>query len=104
MPDSAVSGNGTPFLSGQPGPAPSPKMKISLVLFCLTAATVSAADSVVVFNEINYNPKAGQPEFIEIRNLQGVDVNIAGWSITGGASFTFPPNTVIPGRGYMAIG
>jgi hypothetical protein len=59
---------------------------------------------VVVFNEINYNPAPGQAEFIELRNLHGVDVNMAGWTITGGIDFTFPAGTIIPGHGHMLIG
>jgi hypothetical protein len=74
-----------------------------LVSLCALFAA-SAADSVVVFNEINYNPAPGQAEFIELRNLHGVDVNMAGWTITGGIDFTFPAGTIIPGHGHMLIG
>src|SRR5436189_3937258 len=66
----------------------------------------SAADSTVVFNEIQYNPAPGQQEFIELRNLNGVDVDISGWKIEGGVDYTFPksPATVVPGGGYVVIG
>ena len=74
------------------------------VLASFSEVSTHGADSVVVFNEINYNPKQGQAEFVELRNLHGVDVNIAGWKITGGVDFTFPAGTVIPGQGYMVIG
>ncbi len=66
--------------------------------------TASAADSTVVFNEIQYNPAAGQQEFIELRNLNGVDVHIGGWKIDGGVDFTFPAGTVVAGGGYVVIG
>ncbi len=66
--------------------------------------TASAADSTVVFNEIQYNPVAGQQEFIELRNLNGVDVHLGGWKIDGGVDFTVPAGTVIAGGGYVLIG
>ena len=50
----------------------------------LAAICARAADSVLVFNEIQYHPLAGQTEWIELRSLQGVDVDIAGWRIEGG--------------------
>ncbi len=62
-----------------------------------------AADSVVVFNEINYNPLVGQAEFIELRSLHGVNVDISGWTITGGVDYTFPANTVIVGGAYILV-
>lgn len=63
-----------------------------------------AYDSVVVFNEVHYHPVAGQQEFIELRNLQGVDVNLDGWSLSGGVDYTFPAGSVIPGHGYLVLG
>ena len=76
--------------------------------FALAALAISqiasALDSTVVFNEINYNPTAGQEEFIELRNLNGVDVSIAGWKIVGGVDFKFPAGTVVPGGGYVVVG
>ena len=68
------------------------------------ARFASALDSTVVFNEIQYNPAPGQAEFIELRNLHGVDVSVAGWKIDGGVDFTFPAGTVVPGGGYVLIG
>ena len=78
---------------------------IPILAACLgLALTASAADSTVVFNEIQYNPAAGQEEFIELRNLNGVDVSIAGWRIDGGVDYIFPAGTIIPGGGYRLIG
>ncbi len=65
-----------------------------------------AVDSTVVFNEIQYHPPAGQTEWIELRNLNAVDVNTAGWTLTGGISYTFPatgPGSFVPGHGYLLI-
>lgn len=62
------------------------------------------ADSVVVINEINYNPSSdNDTEWIEIRNLMGVDVDISGWSLDQGVNFTFPAETRIAGHGHIVI-
>ncbi|HZJ14171.1 MAG TPA: lamin tail domain-containing protein, partial [Chthoniobacteraceae bacterium] len=75
-----------------------------IVLALIFAAFCArAADSVLVFNEVQYHPPAGQSEWIELRSLQGVDVNIGGWRIEGGVDYTFPAGTVMPGGGYIVI-
>ena len=76
----------------------------ALTLSLLTAGPACAYDSVVVFNEVHYHPTAGQQEFIELRNLNGVDINLDGWALTGGADFKFPAGTIIPGHGYLSVG
>jgi hypothetical protein len=65
----------------------------------LSATGLVAFDSAVVFNEVQYHPvnELTQTEWIEIKSNQGVDIDISGWSITGGANFTFPANTVLTG-------
>lgn len=83
-------------------------MKRFLILAAALCGTGSALafDSNVVFNEIQYQPAAGQSEWIEVRNLNGVDVNIAGWRISGGVDYTFPATGIgstIPGHGYLLI-
>ena len=44
------------------------------------------ADSILVFNEIHYNPAEGtsNSEWIEFHNLNGVNVDISGWKLRGG--------------------
>lgn len=77
-----------------------------LLLGILGAGSASALDSTVVFNEVQYHPAAGQSEWIELRNLNGVDVNTAGWTITGGIDYTFPTTgtgSFVPGNGYLLI-
>jgi Lamin Tail Domain/CotH kinase protein len=79
-------------------------LPLLLLICCLHP--VAAADSTVVFNEVQYHPALGETEWIELRNLNGVDVNTAGWTITGGIDFTFPATgagSVIPGGGYLLI-
>ena len=62
-----------------------------------------AADSVVVFNEIQYQPadESIQTEWIEFRNLMGVDVDLSRWSISDGVELIFPEGTVISGHGIF---
>ena len=59
----------------------------------------------VVINEIMYHPISGNSddEFIELHNRSANATNISGWRITGGISFTFPPNAFIPANGYVAV-
>ena len=84
-------------------------MKITaplLAVLALCTRMASAYDSVIVINEIHYNAPAGQTEWIELRNLNGVDVNTAGWTISSGIDYTFPATgtgSFIPGHGYLLI-
>ncbi len=62
------------------------------------------ADSVVVFNEIQYHPaKPDDPEWIELANLMTVNVDISNWRIRGGVDFDFPEGTVIEAGGFLVI-
>jgi hypothetical protein len=76
--------------------------------FCWSAgivSTASARDSAVLINEVQYHP-AGEPapsEWIELRCLHGVDVDISGWRLAGAVDFTFPAGTVIRGRGFVVV-
>src|SRR4051812_3939698 len=74
-----------------------------LLSVCLSIST--RADTVVVFNEIMYHPSSNEPglEWIELHNQEAVDVDLTGWSITGGISYDFPANTVMRGRSYLLI-
>ena len=78
-----------------------------LLTLGLLAATTGAvrADSVVVFNEIMYHPATNEPafEWLELHNQMAVKVDMSGWSLTGGVSFTFPDGTVIAGGGYVVV-
>lgn len=64
------------------------------------------ADSTVVFNELMYHPNAtneAQLEWIELHNQMAVDMDISGWSLTGGIQFTFAEGTVIGGGKYILV-
>lgn len=79
------------------------------------AGRAYALDSAVVINEIHYNPATGQTEFVELRNLQGVDISLAGWRLSGGIDYTFPQaayagdaadfasGAILPAHGYIVV-
>lgn len=64
-----------------------------------------SADSVVVFNELMYNPAGTDEtfEFVELHNQMSVDVDLSGWKLDEGVEFTFPEGTIIAGGGYLVI-
>ena len=64
-----------------------------------------AADSVVVFNEVQYHPadEASQSEWIELRNFMGVTVDLSGWQLSGGVELVFEEGTRIKGRDYLIV-
>lgn len=80
-------------------------MKYSLLLLAALSLSAPAFDTVVVFNEVHYNPTtAGEDgEWIEIHNQNGVNVDLSHWRVSGGVEFTFPNNTVIPGKGWLVV-
>lgn len=68
---------------------------------CLRADT---PDAVVTFNELHYNPPAGQEaEWIELHNQMAVNIDLSGWSLADGVGFVFPEGTVIPGGGHLIV-
>lgn len=74
------------------------------VLLLPAALLADAPDAVVTFNEIHYNPPSTQDaEWIELHNQMAVNVDLSGWSLADGVSYSFPPGTVIPGRGFLVI-
>src|SRR4051794_41338754 len=77
------------------------------VLILLAGCSLQSiyADSVVVFNELMYHPATNEPtmEWIELHNQHAVDVDLSGWSVTGGIEFSFPSNTVVRGNGYLVL-
>ena len=62
----------------------------------------------VVFNEIHYNPSSSQGddnayEFLELYNYGGSDVDISGWTISNGLSYTIPNSTTLSAGGYLIL-
>ena len=77
----------------------------SLLFSVWLFAFADAADSVVVFNEVQYQPadEASQSEWIELRNMMGVTVDLSGWELGGGADLVFEEGTRILGRDYLIV-
>src|ERR1041384_5051158 len=72
------------------------------VLTLLVASAGLRAQNVVI-NEIMYHPSSQNPreEYIELFNRAATNVNLSGWQLKGGVSFTFPTNTFIRANDYL---
>lgn len=64
----------------------------------------ASPDSVVVFNEIHYNPAGASEngEWIELCNQMGIRVDISGWRFDG-IGYTFPPNTIVQPGAFIVV-
>ncbi|MBI1177017.1 hypothetical protein GC207_06210 [bacterium] len=69
------------------------------------AANTSPRISQVVINEVMYSPvsRNDDDEYIELFNRGTGDVDISGWRLTSGVTFTFPTNTIIGAGQYLVI-
>src|SRR5436190_21208301 len=81
------------------------KPHLLLPPFLALATFAAAQDSAVIINEIQYHPadEINETEWIELRCLHGVDVDMSGWRLEGGIDFTFPAGTVIKGRSLIVV-
>ena len=76
----------------------------AIFLTLCASLTAARADSVVVFNEIQYHPAdPGGAEWIELHNQMSYDVDLSRWKLRGGVDFDFPEGTVIPASGYLLV-
>ena len=60
------------------------------------------------FTEFHYNPATVQGsdseyEFLELYNPDTATINLEGWSITEGLSFTFPAGAEVSGGGHVVV-
>ncbi len=78
-------------------------LPIALTVLC-TAQHVRA-DAVVAFNEINYHPATNETtmEWVELKNMLAVDVDMSGWAIGGTINYTFPSNSIIRARSHLVV-
>ncbi len=74
-------------------------------LRCESLEVRHVLDSVVVFNEVMYNPAGADEslEWIELHNQMAVDIDLSAWRLTGGVNYKFSEGTIIPGHGYMVV-
>ncbi len=61
--------------------------------------------SPVVINEIMYHPisENDDDEYVELYNRSGSAVDISGWQLQEGISYTFPPNTILAPNAYIVV-
>ena len=70
----------------------------------LLAGIGRSADATAVFNEVMYHPApAASPEWIELKNVLSVNLDLSGWSITGGVNHVFPEGTILPSGGHLVV-
>jgi hypothetical protein len=72
-----------------------------------TAGTNNAAIRVsdVIINELMFHPitENDDDQYLELFNRSGSPVNLSGWTIGDGVSFTFPNGTTIAANGYLVV-
>jgi hypothetical protein len=94
-------------------------MKNFLVCLLVTSHLARSAAAQIVISEIHYHPVEvpafnadGTPflyltndvhEFVEIENTSGTTVDLGGWTLAGGITYTFPTNTVIASGAFRVI-
>src|SRR6476659_3208484 len=81
------------------------KRLLFLPLLALVSLPLFAADSVVVFNEVNYHPGPADTskEWIELHNQMAIDIDLSAWTLSGIINFTFVEGTIIPAGGYLVV-
>ena len=59
----------------------------------------------IVINEIMYHSTSNpaKNEYVEFYNRGTEDVDLSGWSVTGGISFQFPKKTVLVSNAYLVV-
>jgi len=82
-------------------------LKQSLSSFAVIALLTAAwpAPARVLINEIHYHPepRTEPAEFVELYNSGTAHVDVSGWQISGGVSFTIPNGTTIAAGQYLVI-
>jgi hypothetical protein len=82
------------------------RLLLAAALACgLISAVPCSADSVVVFNEIQYHPatREAELEWVELYNQMAVDVDISGWYLSDAVFYQFPEGTIVPGGEYVVV-
>ena len=58
--------------------------------FCILNTSYDIFAEQVVINEVMYNPKMGEPEWIELANITATPFDIANWKLRGNVELDFP--------------
>ncbi|MBM3848197.1 MAG: hypothetical protein FJ405_18160, partial [Verrucomicrobia bacterium] len=79
-------------------------MKPIVLLFAALTSALPLPAAVVI-NEIHANaePNPVRAEFVELHNTGPTDISLGGWRFSEGIDFLFPPGTILPAGGYLAI-
>lgn len=69
------------------------------------AANPAILASDVVINELMYDPISGNDDdqYVELYNRSTNTINLGGWQLTGGVSFTFPTNVMLTTNSFMVV-
>ncbi|MEN8782872.1 MAG: lamin tail domain-containing protein, partial [Akkermansiaceae bacterium] len=57
---------------------------------CAILGLQPAAAEQIIFTEIQYNAKAGNPDFVELTNITGTPLDMGKWFFSDGIDYTFP--------------
>jgi hypothetical protein len=68
-------------------------------------ANAALYDRDLVINEIMYHPisEDSNDEYIELYNKGTQPVDVSGWELSSGVSYTIPNGTIVPADGYLVI-
>jgi len=68
-------------------------------------SAVPCAHAQVRITELMYHPASENPaeEYVEVQNLAGTNVTLAGWQFTKGLAFTFPSTLTLPPGGRLVV-
>ena len=58
--------------------------------FCILNTSYDILAEQVIVNEVMYNPKMGEPEWIELANITATPFDIANWKLRGNVELDFP--------------
>src|SRR4029450_7018691 len=64
----------------------------------VTFGAVIPLGAQVVINEIHYQPAGASSnalEYVELRNISAGEVDLAGWALSEGVEYVFPPGTLL---------
>jgi hypothetical protein len=85
-------------------PRQTPSILSALAVILFAPICPASPDSVVSFNEIQYNPAGASEdgEWVELFNQMGIKVDVSGWRIDG-LGYTFPPGTILNPGAYVVV-
>ena len=63
--------------------------KLAVAFLLLNSSHYIFAEQIVV-NEVMYNPKADEPEWIELANITATPFDIANWKLRGNVDLDLP--------------